>query len=85
MIVFEEWQIEAEYPLALLLAGLIAISISLPGRRSIDFLERIAAGVFNGFAGFMLGLMVLTQAGNVYLNATVSTIIVSLVSRRTWR
>jgi hypothetical protein len=82
--VFGDLQIEAEYPLALLLAWLIAIGIALPGRRRINVWERIAAGAFNGFSGFMLGLMILTQAGNVYLNAAALTVIVSLVSRKTW-
>jgi uncharacterized membrane protein YjjP (DUF1212 family) len=76
---------ESDYYLALILACVIAIAISLPGPRTINLWERIAAGFFNGFGGFMLGLMILTQAGNIYLNAVVIATIVSLVSRKTWR
>jgi hypothetical protein len=76
-------QIGAEYSLGLVLALIIGIAIALPGLRNVNLWERIAAGMLTGFTGFVVGLMILTQVGNIHLNVAVAATIVSVVSRKT--
>ena len=42
-------------------------------------------GALIGFCSFLIGLVVLTKVGNIYVNAGLSSLILTVLSRNSWR
>ena len=75
----------SEYIVGLALAVGTAILVSVWSRRSPFGVFRMAQGVSVGFSAFLIGLMVSTAGGNVYVNILLAAGLLSLITRDVWR
>jgi hypothetical protein len=73
-----------EYLAGLIVAIATAILMSFIIRQGAPILAKIAIGVFIGFTGFLIGMMVTTVFGGLILNALVASVLLSLISWKSW-
>lgn len=75
----------AEYLGGLSLAITLSVLIALATRTRTPLRLRWGIGVFFGFSAFLLGLMVMTAVGNIFVNSALAALGLSWIGRKSWR
>lgn len=73
-----------EYITGLVLGVVVAILLAMILRTGKNVLLRTGVGLLIGFSALLIGLMIASSFGNLYLNTVITSVILSLIARNAW-